>query len=138
MIKVILDTNVFVAAYWAPSSASARLIRACMDCVVQAQYTPQIRKEVEYVLRQIKADSRYMAWLEAFWDRAEEISPAPVEGVRTADPDDQKFLEAAMGSDTDFIVTNDAHLLLVGYIGRAEILTPSSALKTIGTKPDNG
>lgn len=138
MMRVILDTNVLIAAYWARSSASARLIQACMDGIVQAQYTPQIRAEIEYVLRQIKADSRYMTWLEAFWDRAQEVTPVPIENVRTADPDDQKFLEAAVGGDTDFVVTNDDHLLSVGYIGRAEILTPTSALKTISSEPNNG
>ena len=28
---VLLDTNVFVAAYWAPKSASARIVQACIE-----------------------------------------------------------------------------------------------------------
>ena len=130
-ISLILDTNVFVAAHWAPSSASARLIEACKDGLVQAHYSPEVRREIEHVLHMIRARESYLRSLEVFWDRAIEVSGAPAD-VRTEDPDDQKFLEAALGGDTDFLVTNDDHLLRVGYVGRTEIVTPRSALRLLG------
>ena len=131
-ISLILDTNVFVAAYWAPSSASARLIEACKIGLAQAHYSPEVRREVEHVLRTIKVRDSYLRSLDSFWENAIEVPGAPVESVRTEDPDDQKFLEAAFGGDTDFLVTNDVHLLKVGYVGRTEIVTPRSAVRLIG------
>ena len=130
-ITVLLDTNVFVAAYWARSSASARLMRACVAGVVQAHFSREVRAEVTAVLRQIRVSEGYMREVDAFWDAAVEARPRPVESVRSADPSDQKFLEAALGADTDFLVTNDDHLLSVGYVGRTEILKPVSVLKLI-------
>ena len=131
-ISLILDTNVFVAAYWARSSASARLVTACAQGLAQAHYSPEVRREVEHVLHTIKVRESYLRSLDRFWDRAIEVSGSPVNSVRTEDPDDQKFLEAAVGGDTDFLVTNDDHLLRVGYIGRTEIVTPRSALRLLG------
>ena len=83
------------------------------------------------VLRQIRVSDAYMREVEEFWSAAFEVRPRIVESVRAADPSDQKFLEAALGGDTDFLVTNDDHLLRVGYVGRTEILTPGSVMKMI-------
>ena len=131
-ITLILDTNVFVAAYWAPSSASARLIQACIEGLAQAQYSPEVKREVDRVLSTIRVRDSYLRSLEPFWEKAIEVRGAPVEPVRTDDPEDQKFLEAAAGGGTDLLVTNDDHLLRVGYVGRTEILTPKSAMRVIG------
>ncbi len=131
-VTVVLDTNVFVAAYWAPSSASARLIRACMEGTVRAQYTPEVRREVEHVLRTIKVRESYYAEIGEFWEKAEETRGVPVPSISVDDPDDVKYIEAAAGGDTDFLVTNDDHLLRIGYVGRTEILTPGSAARVLG------
>lgn len=128
---MILDTNVFIAAYWAPRSASARLIRACIDGLARAEYTEEIRREVEYVLQKVGVGEDYTRWVELFWQSSCLVNGVNIENIRTEDPDDQKFLEAAAGGSADFIVTNDEHLLRVGYIGRTEILHPSSASKLI-------
>lgn len=131
-ISVLLDTNIFVAVYWAENSASARLIQACIDGLAEAHYSNEIKREVIYILRMIKASDAYINKIELFWERAKEVQGVPVESIQSKDPDDQKFLEAAAGGNTDFLVTNDDHLLSIGYIGRTEILTPVSALKLIG------
>lgn len=129
---VLLDTNVFIAAYWAGSSASARLIEACMQGQVQAHYTRQVRRELVRMLRVIRIPDSYVKSLDAFWDRAKEVEPVPVDSIVVRDPDDQKFVEAAAGGETDFLVTNDDHLLRVGYVGRTEILTPGSLCRILG------
>ena len=131
-ITVLLDTNVFIAAYWSPRSASARVIRACAEGKIQARYSPEVKREVVKMLRKAQTSDQYIRSLEAFWAAAEEVQPVPSESVRTEDPDDQKFLEAALGGQTDFIVTNDDHLLKIGFIGRTEILTPGRFVRLLG------
>jgi len=132
LITVILDTNIFVAAYWARSSASARLIKACIEGKLQAQYSKEVKREVMRVLRQIKVPESYFRSLEPFWDKAVEVQGVPVDSVRVEDPDDQKFIEAAVGGEADYLITNDDHLLKIGYIGRTEILRPGSAARVLG------
>lgn len=131
-ITVILDTNVFLAAYWNPGCASARLIRACIDGLVRAVYTDPVRREALRMLGQVRVSSDYMTWLEQFWGKAERVEPVAVDDVHIDDPDDRKFLEAAAGSEADFIATNDDHLLRIGYLGRTEILNPGSLAKILG------
>ena len=58
--------------------------------------------------------------------------PVRVDDVPIDDPDDRKFLEAAAGGEVDFLVTNDDHLLSVGYLGRTEILAPGSLARVLG------
>lgn len=130
--RVVLDTNVFVAAYWAPASASARVIQACIAGSLTAIYTSQVRREVLSVLRQIKVRDVYLEWLEPFWSGAKEIGAVIVDDTPIDDPADRKFLEAAAGGDADFIVTNDDHLLRIEYLGRTEIITPGSLTTLLG------
>jgi len=130
-VTVLLDTNVLVAAYWAPDSASARVIGACIDGSVRAIYTPQVKREAVRMLKQIKVSDAYMTWLEPYWSGAVEVEAVRVDDVPIDDPDDRKFLEAAAGGQADFIVTNDDHLLSVGYLGRTEVLTPGSLARLI-------
>lgn len=130
-VTVVLDTNVLIAAYWAPESASARVIRACMAGAVRGVYTSQVRREADRMLTQIRVSEDYVRWLDEFWNSSAEVEPIAVDDVPIDDPDDRKFLEAAAGGDADFIVTNDDHLLSIGYLGRAEILTPGSFVRVI-------
>lgn len=132
VVRVVMDTNVFVAAYWAPHSASAKLIQACIDGAATAVYTHQVRREVDKILRQIRLPERYFHYLDKFWAGAELVEAVAVDDVAIDDPDDRKFLEAAAGGDADFIATNDEHLLSVGYVGRTEILSPGSLVKVLG------
>ena len=131
-VVVVLDTNVFVAGYWAPRSASARVIQACIDGSLRAVYTTESRRETLRVLRQIKLPESYFRHIEAYWDGAEMVEGARVDDVPIEDPEDRKFLEAAAAADADFLVSNDDHLLSVGYLGRTEILTPGSLARLLG------
>jgi predicted nucleic acid-binding protein len=56
----------------------------------------------------------------------------PVDSISIDDPDDRKFLEAAMGGEVDFLASNDVHLLRVRYVGRTEILKPASLMRILG------
>lgn len=128
---VVLDTNVFVAAYWAPKSASARLIQACIDGNIQAAYTADVKREVVRILTQIKLPESYFRYLETFWHTARQVEPVKVDEIPIDDPDDRKFMEAVAGAEADFLATNDDHLLSVGYVGRTEILSPGSLVKVL-------
>lgn len=131
-VTVLLDTNVFLAAYWNPGSASARVIRACIEGRVRAVYTEPVQREAQRMLRQVKVSQDYLEWLEEFWERAAKVDPVAVDDVAIDDPDDRKFLEAAAGGEVDFLATNDDHLLRIGYLGRTEILTPGSLARLLG------
>ncbi len=134
-ITVIPDTNLFIAAYWSPRSASARVIRACMEGRAQAQYSAATRREASTMLRRARVSEAFIRSLEDFWAAAEELNPVPVDSIRAEDPEDQKFLDAALGGGTDFLVSSDAHLLRVRFVGRTEILKPASFMRVLEAVP---
>lgn len=129
---VVLDTNVFVAAYWAPNSASARLVQACIDGRIRAAYTNEVKREVVAILSKIRMPESYMLYVDSFWEAALQMEPLGADDISIDDPDDRKFLEATAGAEADFLATNDDHLLSVGYVGRTEILTPGSLARLLG------
>ena len=58
----------------------------------------------------------------------------PRERIRAcADPDDDRFLEAAVAGNADVIVTGDRQLLALNPFRSIEIITPADYLRRFGT-----
>lgn len=130
-LKVVIDTNLFVAAYWNRQSASAKIISACLAGGIHAVYTPAIEKELWTIIRAIRAREEFVARVSNFLGRAELISPWAQVDVRTEDPDDQKFLVCAASADADFIITSDDHLLRLRTVGKTVIIKPGEFWRDI-------
>jgi putative PIN family toxin of toxin-antitoxin system len=123
-LRVVLDTNLFVAAYWNKQSASARIIAACLAGDLQACSTPEIERELWIVIRNIRAREEFAATVSNLIGRAERISPWAEVDVHTDDPEDQKFLVCAASADADYLITSDDHLLRLRTVGRTKIVKP--------------
>ena len=128
---VVLDINLFVAAFWNRGSASARVIHACIEGRLTFVHTDETLKGLRIVLRCIRAPERYMddvvqKALDA--GRRVEGKPAP---VISEDPEDQIFLECAVGADADYLITSDRHLLKLRQVGRTKILTPAQFVREV-------
>lgn len=111
MIRVVLDTNVLVAALLNPVGAPAQVfvlvigdadIQLCVSGPIFTEYEevlhrPLFRRsgeEVESALRTIRE--------KAFWVR-------PGQTVRAcSDPDDDIFLECAQAADAHYLITGNA------------------------------
>ncbi len=126
-VRVVLDTNCFLAARWNPSSASGRIIRMCLDGELRHLCTPAIAREMRRLVRQVGATPSFSASVERYLESAEMVEPVPVP-ERAADPDDQKFLECA-AAGADYLVSSDNHLLDVRGAGRALVVKPAQFLR---------
>ncbi|MCL5103130.1 MAG: putative toxin-antitoxin system toxin component, PIN family [Armatimonadetes bacterium] len=120
----MLDTNLFVAAYWNRHSASAKIISACLAGDIQAYYTADVERELWIIMRNIRARDEYKATVSNFIGRAEQVSPWAEVDVRSDDPEDQKFLICAASADADYLITSDDHLLKLGHVDRTRIVRP--------------
>lgn len=123
-LRIVLDTNSIVAAYWNRRSASARIIEACIAGEFQACYTSDVEAEVWRIIQNIKASEEYVAVMKSFFGRAERVEPWAEVDIRAEDPDDQKFLICAASADANYLITSDDHLLKIKSIGRTRILKP--------------
>jgi putative PIN family toxin of toxin-antitoxin system len=115
--RVVLDTNVLVAAAYNPRSASRHVVEACLDGELLPVLSRAIRREYEFILDRAARGRPYLDQIHQVLDSAEVIEPAQTPRVVPDDPEDDKLVAAALAAGA-VLVTNDAHLLaLVGHEG---------------------
>ena len=123
--RVILDTNVFVAAGFKPQSASARIVAAIREGRYLLVWNESTRSEAKSVLSRIPR----LSWEDAsalFTPAGEFVgSVFPDAFPQVADPNDRKF--AALGAAAGCpVVTSDDHLLAHRETFPFAVLTPAS------------
>lgn len=124
---VVLDTNVFVAAGFHPTSDSARVVRAVRDDRLRMVWNEATRRETRAILEKIPP----LSWTEAAnlfkagdrWTARTE----PKRFRQIADPDDRKFAALARASGA-ILVSHDDDLLAHPERIDILILTPSEFL----------
>lgn len=120
----MIDTNLFVAAYWNRHSASAYVLQACLEGRVRLFYTDQIRREIFLIMRNIRASQPYHERVEAILAGGTRVDPTESVSVVADDPEDDKFIECALAAHAEYLVTSDDHLLRIGRHGDTEIIKP--------------
>ncbi len=116
MLRVVLDTNVYVAGLLSRDGSPATILGALADGAFDAVVCPQLLAELTGVLGRPKIADRvspdladsFMAWLGRVAYLVED--PAEV-GPVSPDPGDDYLIALARSSGASFIVSGDAHLL---------------------------
>mgnify|MGYP006296292989 CR=1 FL=1 len=124
-MKVLLDTNVLVAAFISRGQCNELL----EHCVRNHELvtSPTILDELERVLREKLDFPRAMVAeaLELVRGEATEFDPPGLPEPVSRDPDDDEVLAAAFEGECDVIVTGDDDLLTIESYRDITILTPS-------------
>lgn len=119
--RVVLDTNVLVAAVYNPNSSSRRIIEACLAGELSPLLSPAVRREYEFILARAVRGHPYRERVQRLLDAAAVVEPADTPRVVPEDPEDDKLVAAALAGRA-LLVTNDAHLLSVaGHAGLAVV-----------------
>ena len=127
--KVVLDTNLFVAARFNPRSSSARIINRCSEKKYEVISSHSLRREVESILKNVKAGEDFRMKTRRLFKGAYVIKPAERVRLIREDLADNKFLECALEGQADYLVTSDRHLLKLGEFFGTKICKPSQFLK---------
>ena len=115
--RVVLDTNVLVAAAYNPASASRRIVEACLDGELTPVLSPALRREYEFILARATRGQPYLERIHRLVDGAEVVEPAQTPRVVPDDPEDDKLVAVARAAGA-VLISNDAHLLaLAGHEG---------------------
>ncbi len=136
MLKAVLDTNVLVSGLISPNGTPARLIGAWREKKFELVISPAILEELAEVLQRDKIRRyyehtdkdlarKYVAGLRRF--AALVPGKAQFQGV-CADPDDDKFIAAALEAGADYIVSGNDHLLDLKEHQGVRILKPGEFL----------
>ena len=127
--RVVLDTNLLVAAAYAPHSASRRWCERAAAGAATLLVGPAVFREYRFVVpravRRPGGVAAVLGWLR----HAEAVFPtardeAAARGV-SEDPDDDMFLALAAAGRADLLLSNDRHLLDVGEYRGVPVRRPS-------------
>jgi len=137
-LRVVLDANIFVSAVLKPQSDLANIFDLVKEDKIKLILSGDILSEIRAVLLYPKIRKRHRRTLKEidnFIKRAARISIiAPgkmkVEEVKD-DPEDNKYLSAALEMKADFIISGDRHLKNLKIFRGIRILDPSTFLKLI-------
>lgn len=133
MLKVVIDTSVFVAAILSknPASAPSKILENWKTGGFTLVMSYQILAEVVVVLlRRGVSDADIEDLVEAIASAALQI-PGAYEATTLddIDPDDNKFIAAAYESNADYIVSVDTDLLNLKHSHGTQIVNPGLFLK---------
>ena len=126
MIKVVLDTNIFVSSFF---GGNPRKIISLWEFgeIMLCLSRPIVDEYVEVLRRMGLQDEKELGELLGLFAAGANVvftAKTPELQVVADDPDDDKFIECAVASKCKTIISGDKHLLkLTGYNG-IDILKP--------------
>jgi len=129
LLKVVLDTNVFIAAYFNRKSASARIIDLCLENKHKLIFSSRLRKEAKLILKNVRAEREFRERTRSLFMKASKVKPTRKVFTVKEDPDDNKFLECALEGKADYLITSDRHLLELGEFAQTKICKPTQFFK---------
>jgi putative PIN family toxin of toxin-antitoxin system len=132
MRRVVIDTNVMVSAYL--GGRLETIIVAWIEGKFVLTVSNQIVNEYINVLSRPKfkiARAELDDFAALILSKAEFVVPGESIRVVEADPSDNKFLEAAVTGQADYIISGDKHLRDLKEFRGIAILTPSAFLEQL-------
>ena len=138
MLKVVLDTNVFISGILTSQGPPGFILKAWREQVFDLIVSKDILKEIEQVLfyRKIRkrhgwSDKEIKAFIGAIPLFAIIVPGKEKAKVRLKDHADEKFLIASQEGKADFLVTGDKELLRLKNYQGTEILSPNDFVKNV-------
>ncbi len=134
-MRVILDTNIFVSGiHWAGSSE--KILRSWVNGEFELVSSLPIIDELIRVLMSFKipltADD--ISLLESLiLERSIIVVPSEKVSI-IIDPDDNKFVEAALEGKAEYIISQDKHLLVLKQYRGVKVLHPNDFIQIISSK----
>lgn len=130
MIRVVLDTNVVVSAFFwgdllrvALDAARAKRFRMITSETLIDELTEVISRQ-KFADRLAKIGETAASLLENDYRAlVEVVEPARIDPVIPDDPDDDALIACALGGAADYIVSGDHHLLNLGEYQGIKIVT---------------
>lgn len=139
MLRAVLDANGFVSALLRPEGPPGRIVeRFLRDAAFEIVLSPAIVDEVLRALaypkvqRLIRGATEPALWFEDIVVLADLVGGAYDLSNVCPDPDDDKYLAAAIEGRAGFVVTGDRQFLALGAYDEIRIVSPRAFLDLLG------
>jgi len=129
-MKVVLDTNLFVASYWNEKSSPRKIIQLAQFGELKVIWSKDLLEEVEFILKRINVSGEYFKSILSIYTLENQVFPKNQINI-VSDYSDNRLLEASREGKADFLITSDRELLKVGRFGETKIIKPSDFLSVI-------
>jgi putative PIN family toxin of toxin-antitoxin system len=131
MVKVVIDTNVFISAFYLPKSRPGEVVLWARRKRIQNFTSPQILKEIERIFRDklLWDNSKSQSVMKRINNFSELVYPQEHLTVIADDPDN-RILECAKAIGADFIISGDKHLLKLKNYQGIKMVTPAEFLES--------
>lgn len=132
MIKVVLDTNVFISAlFW--KGAPHQIFKEILRRAVLNFTSPQILQELkERLLEKFEVPfEKVKEFLEIIVFNSQVVYPKNKLNIVKKDPSDNKIIECAVEAKASFVVSGDKHLLGIKEYQGIKIISPKEFLSKI-------
>ncbi len=130
MIRVVIDTNVFVSGLIIPNGIPGRIVRAwarnAFALVTSEPLIAELAAAIDYPkirTRVTRSDAELAAFYTSIRLMSEVVEPADIGEVVPGDPDDTVVLQTLVTSRADYLITGDKRLLALAQ--RHSIVTPA-------------
>lgn len=132
-MRIVLDTNVLVSAFLNPRSNPARVLRLIIQGDVSIVFNESILAEYHEVLKRPKFDFDSEAVLILIdYIRSIGISaPTLARSITLPDHNDETFLEAALATQADALITGNIKHFPKKYCQGQKVITPKEFLENL-------
>jgi len=132
MIKVVLDTNVFISSlFW--KGAPYQIFKRILEGAILNFVSPQILAEIkERLLDKFKLPpEKVKEFLEIIVFNSQLVYPKKKLNIVKKDPKDNKILECTLEAKASFVISGDGHLLEIKKYKGIKIVSPKEFLSKI-------
>ncbi len=132
-MRFVFDTNALISSTLWGGSVSQKLLHKLILSGNQIFSSTEIILEYQKILRREfdYSDVKLNSIKHVVFSFLEIVEANKKLDVVKDDPDDNKIIECAVASSSDYIITYDKHLLKLKKFGTTKIITPEEALKLI-------
>lgn len=139
MIRAVLDANVYISAAIAPRGTSGTIVRAWVEesriqVVASLEILEEVKRAIQYprVRKYIQASDReLLCWISALGVLADMVTPTVLVSGVVRDPDDNKYIEAALEGRAEYLVSGDSDLLEIGFFQGIRVIKPADFIKIL-------
>jgi putative PIN family toxin of toxin-antitoxin system len=135
MIRVVIDTNVFISATFLPHSKPAKIIDWIRGGKMVWVTSPEILEELTRVLLSPRVKKRHGLTAQQITKVLEgliqgaEITPGTIRADASRDPEDNKFQACAVEGQADYLVSGDKDLTDLKSYQDIPIVSPAAFLE---------
>ena len=139
MLRAVLDANVYVSAFVRPEGPPGQIIErflrdAAFEIVLSAEIVEEILQALAYpkVRKAVRAEVDPELWFEDILVLAHLVPGEYKISGLSKDPDDDKYIAAAIEGRAVFVISGDPDLLSLGEHQGVRIITPRAFLNLLG------